>query len=247
VAGVGVADGGYVGPMLAMQRMGGGKGMFPGNEAETIALYQVMQESLGWNIVHLQTRFPDAIIENRKGKRLVVEFEYLARNFWEHGHDPSGCDLIICWGNNWLDSPLPVWALEDIMVSDDRNLNRLKAKARRSEDACRCLWKRVYALEEKVKCLEHQRQIFQGGFNAAVSLQCKPTGTIGLGYGKTPVGDLCIHNPIDFERLQYFFRLLSRLPGYQAILDWVATADIPSRYQTNQILREVKVNVKEKR
>jgi len=85
----------------------------PRNEAETIELFEAAQESLGWQIVHLQVRFPDAIIENVKGQRLTVEFEYKARNFHHHGHDPAGCDLIVCWRNNWPAAPVPVWGLQD--------------------------------------------------------------------------------------------------------------------------------------
>jgi len=86
---------------------------FPQNEEETIALFKLVQYQLGWRIAHLQTRFPDAVIENESGQQLVVEFEYLSRNFKDHEHDPNGCDLIICWKDNWKNPPVPVWALRD--------------------------------------------------------------------------------------------------------------------------------------
>ena len=85
--------------------------MGPSNEAETIELFKLNRDQLGWRIVHLQTAFPDAIIENARGQRLVIEFEYLAKNFKAHGHDPDGCDLFVCWYNNWPASPLPVWEI----------------------------------------------------------------------------------------------------------------------------------------
>lgn len=87
--------------------------MFPSNEKETIALFKLMQDYVGWHIVHEQTKFPDLIIKNGNGAQLLAEAEYLARNFKVHGHDPQGCDLILCWHNNWPNAPLPVWALED--------------------------------------------------------------------------------------------------------------------------------------
>lgn len=87
-------------------------GSEPKNEAETIALFKLAEPVLGWHIVHLQTAFPDAIIESADGQRLVAEFEYLAANFKAHGHDPSGCNLVICWRDNWPGASLPVWALE---------------------------------------------------------------------------------------------------------------------------------------
>jgi len=91
----------------------------PANEAETIAFYQAAQDRWGWRIVHLQREFPDAVIENARGQVLVVEFEYESRNFYYHGHDPRGCDLVICWRHNWPDAPLPVWALEDCIPLPD--------------------------------------------------------------------------------------------------------------------------------
>ena len=87
----------------------------PVNEAETIELFKLARPLLGWHIVHLQTRFPDAVIENPQGQRLVAEFEYLARNFKAHHHDPAGCDLVVCWSDNWPGAPLPVWALDNCL------------------------------------------------------------------------------------------------------------------------------------
>jgi len=85
--------------------------MFPSNEAETIALYKLCQHRLGWKIVHLQTAFPDAIIENEQGKRLIVEFEFKSRNFQSHKHNPADCDIIIAYKNDWENPPVPVWEL----------------------------------------------------------------------------------------------------------------------------------------
>lgn len=98
---------------------------FPSNEAETIILYKLIQNRLGWRIKHLQTAFPDASIENQNGKILIAEFEYLANNFQSHGHDPSVCDLIICWHNDWIKSPLPVWALEEIVNKEAKIIHDL--------------------------------------------------------------------------------------------------------------------------
>lgn len=89
--------------------------MYPTNEQETIELFKLAHDWHGWAIAHLQTAFPDAVIENAAGARLVVEFEHRARGFQAHGHDPAGCDLIVCWVNNWPDAPLPVWALADTL------------------------------------------------------------------------------------------------------------------------------------
>lgn len=86
---------------------------FPKNEAETISLFQLIEQRIGWRIVHLQRKYPDAVIENDSGDKLICEFEYQSRNFQCHNHDPERCDLIICWEDNWPDSPIPVQALKD--------------------------------------------------------------------------------------------------------------------------------------
>ena len=66
----------------------------------------------GFHFESIQTAFPDAIIWHR-GTRYRVEFEYKARSFLHHQHDPRECDLIICWQNDYLDNILPVLALSD--------------------------------------------------------------------------------------------------------------------------------------
>lgn len=94
--------------------------IYPTNEAELIELFRLAQDQLGWCIVDYTTRlYPDAIIENSDGQQLTVEFEHCAKNFHAHGHDPAGCDLIICWANNWPDAPLPVWALQECRAVTD--------------------------------------------------------------------------------------------------------------------------------
>jgi len=93
--------------------------MYPTNEGETIELFKLARDWHGWTIVHLQRPCPDAVIENAHGAQLLAEFEHLARGFQAHGHDPASCDLIVCWVNNWPDSPLPVWALADTLPTLD--------------------------------------------------------------------------------------------------------------------------------
>ena len=85
----------------------------PTNEAETIELFKLAQGWLGWCIVIEMRGFPDAVIENENGQRLAVEFEYRAKNFDYHKHDPGGCDLVVCWADDWPGASLPVWALQD--------------------------------------------------------------------------------------------------------------------------------------
>jgi hypothetical protein len=42
----------------------------------------------------------------------VIEFEFESRNFWEHGHAVSGCDVIVCWRHNWDECPQNIEIVE---------------------------------------------------------------------------------------------------------------------------------------
>jgi hypothetical protein len=88
----------------------------PVNEAGVIYLFGTMAEQLGYVVTRMQTDYPDCEamrrIEGNRWQRVRVEFEYESRNFVKHGHDPSGCDLIICWADNWPDCPVEVLELQ---------------------------------------------------------------------------------------------------------------------------------------
>ena len=45
-------------------------------------------------------------------QRVRIEFEFESRNFWEHGHAVSGCDVIVCWRHNWDDCPKHIEVVE---------------------------------------------------------------------------------------------------------------------------------------
>jgi hypothetical protein len=68
----------------------------------------------------VQAEFPDceAFVEVAPNRlqRLKIEFEKESRNFLKHGHDPNGCDLIVCWEHNWPECPVEVLALRDVIL-----------------------------------------------------------------------------------------------------------------------------------
>ena len=93
----------------------------PVNEQGVVFLFGKISEELGFSIEAIRTDYPDC-----DGKRLInknknlwepvtVEFEYKSSNFLEHGHDPSKCDVIICWIHNWSESPLEVIELRTVI------------------------------------------------------------------------------------------------------------------------------------
>ena len=93
----------------------------PLNEQGVVFLFGKISEELGFSIEAIRTDYPDC-----DGKRLVnknknlwetvsIEFEYRSSNFLEHGHDPGKCDVIICWIHDWLECPLEVIELKEII------------------------------------------------------------------------------------------------------------------------------------
>ena len=72
----------------------------PLNEAGVILLFARVMEDLGIIYESSPPRFPDMIGRRKVGnrwQRVRIEFEYRSSNFKEHGHDPSKCDIIVCW------------------------------------------------------------------------------------------------------------------------------------------------------
>lgn len=50
-------------------------------------------------------------------QRVAIEFEFLSRSFRDHGDDPKGCDLIVCWAHNWLECPSEVVELRSAIAA----------------------------------------------------------------------------------------------------------------------------------
>jgi hypothetical protein len=86
--------------------------LIPTNEQGVVSMFSYLHKELGFEIVSIGTLYPDCIAE-KNGKRVRIEFEYVAQNFIRHGHDPAGADLIVCWRqSNGRKNPLPIEVLE---------------------------------------------------------------------------------------------------------------------------------------
>jgi len=88
----------------------------PVNEQGVIFLFGALAERMGFQMLRIQTEYPDGealrmMSENRL-QRVRIEFEFESRNFRRHNHDPELCDLIVCWEDNWPESPLEVLELK---------------------------------------------------------------------------------------------------------------------------------------
>jgi hypothetical protein len=96
----------------------------PTNEGGVISLFGAMAVSLGFLILKIQTEFPDCealrVAGKDRNRPVKIEFELESRNFLRHGHDPNGCDIIVCWEHNWPECPLEVIELKKA-VSNQRS------------------------------------------------------------------------------------------------------------------------------
>jgi hypothetical protein len=88
----------------------------PVNEQGVVFLFGMVARELGYHVEAVQTGFPDCEAKRQVGpgkwQRVRIEFEYESRNFRDHGHSASECDVIVCWRHNWPDCPQGLEVLE---------------------------------------------------------------------------------------------------------------------------------------
>lgn len=93
----------------------------PTNEQGVVYLFGMVSSELGLIVEAVQAAYPDCeakrCVDNRRDRwqRVRIEFEFVSSNFREHGHDPAGCDLIVCWEHNWPECPLEVIELRSVI------------------------------------------------------------------------------------------------------------------------------------
>jgi hypothetical protein len=95
----------------------------PESELEVAYLLGLAQEHLPFPFIvtAINDAFPDCEgIDPTNGKRITIELEVYSRSFLAHGHPlkladgSAGCDYIVCWEDNWPDSPVPVVSLRTL-------------------------------------------------------------------------------------------------------------------------------------
>jgi hypothetical protein len=91
----------------------------PINENGVLYLFGTVSERLGFVVTLIQGAFPDCYAMRRvdvdRWQPVRIEFEYESRNFLKHLHDPSQCDIIVCWKHKWPECPLEVIELSKIV------------------------------------------------------------------------------------------------------------------------------------
>ena len=99
----------------------------PINEQGVVFLFGMVAFELGYVVESVATGFPDCEAKRRiKGpseswERIRIEFEYQSKNFLDHGHDPSQCDMIVCWNHNWPECPVEVLELSSVIFDLDED------------------------------------------------------------------------------------------------------------------------------
>jgi hypothetical protein len=88
----------------------------PLNEQGVVLLFGMLAKELGYMIKAAQTGFPDCEAKRRiapeRWQRVRIEFEFESRNFRDHGHPSTGCDVIVCWRHNWDERPENIEVVE---------------------------------------------------------------------------------------------------------------------------------------
>ncbi|HZV86323.1 MAG TPA: hypothetical protein VFF95_02170 [Candidatus Binatus sp.] len=88
----------------------------PVNEQGVVLLFGMVAKELGYIVEAVQSGFPDCEakrqISPQRWQRVHLEFEFESRNFRDHGHSLTGCDVIVCWRHNWPDCPPHLEILE---------------------------------------------------------------------------------------------------------------------------------------
>jgi hypothetical protein len=99
----------------------------PINEQGVVYLFGMVSRELGFLIESIRTDFPDCEgkrcldPQRRVWENVKIEFEYKSYSFLEHGHNPEGCDLIVCWIHDWEDCPVEVLELRAELGKLPRN------------------------------------------------------------------------------------------------------------------------------
>jgi hypothetical protein len=87
----------------------------PTNEQGVVFLFGMVAKELGFLVEAVAQGYPDCVakrqIKGRLGQyeAVNIEFEFKSSNF---RHDPSQCDLIVCWEHDWAECPIEVIELK---------------------------------------------------------------------------------------------------------------------------------------
>jgi hypothetical protein len=94
----------------------------PSSELSVAFLLGLLYDYLPFPFVptRINDAFPDCEgVDPTTGSYIGIELELLSRNYLSHGHPLEGCDYIVCWRDDWPESPIPVISLEELIAEND--------------------------------------------------------------------------------------------------------------------------------
>lgn len=98
----------------------------PRSEIEVIFLFGLLYDhlhphlKLPYVVTEITDAFPDCKgLDATTGRIVHIEFELKASHYKGHRHPLQGCDYIVCWENDWPDSPIPVISLKSMIDKED--------------------------------------------------------------------------------------------------------------------------------
>lgn len=110
-------DGPEYGPPIAFR----GLRHAPINEQGVVFLFGIVGYELGFIVEAVHASYPDCEAKRcidrarNRWQRVRIEFEYRSSNFRDHGHEPTGCDVVVCWEHDWVDCPIEVVELRRVI------------------------------------------------------------------------------------------------------------------------------------
>jgi len=90
----------------------------PINENGVIFIFGKIIEDLNMYIEEIKPGFPDCVgrrFTGRGWEKVAIEFEFKSSHFRDHKHNPKECDLIVCWEHDWLECPIEVIELREVI------------------------------------------------------------------------------------------------------------------------------------
>ena len=100
----------------------------PTNEQGVVFLFGMVARELGFLVEAVAQGYPDCIakrqIPGRPGhfEAVNIEFEFRSSRF---NHDPSQCNLIVCWEHDWPDAPIEVIELKSVIKDLPQNVESI--------------------------------------------------------------------------------------------------------------------------
>jgi hypothetical protein len=83
-------------------------------EKGVVYIFGMVSRELGFVLEYLTNNFPDCEgkflcdRERNTWVDVLIGFELKSSRFKTHRHDPSECDFIVCWIDDWPDCPVNV-------------------------------------------------------------------------------------------------------------------------------------------